>query len=65
MLPSFKGICANDRVTFRTPRGELISGRANALLLFPSHVVVDIGQGRPAVVDGRNYVKHSSKGKQS
>jgi len=47
MLSVFHGIEARARVTYRTPQGATATGRACALLLFPAHVVVDAGRGRP------------------
>ncbi len=62
-MGTFKGIRAGDRVTFRLPLGRLAEGRAQAFLIFGSHVVVDAGgaHGRPVVVDERNYVAHKPK----
>jgi hypothetical protein len=63
----FKGIQAGDRVTFLTPRGHKSEGRARALLLFPTHVVVNCGgrHGTPAVVNERNYVCHTRRRRRS
>lgn len=66
---SFMGIKPRDIVKFRTPQGRVLSGRAQALLLFPEHVVVSVMGSRygqqPVVVTESNYVSHkqSSWGK--
>lgn len=41
-----------DIVTFRTRDGREMRGRANGLLLFPTHAVLDMGgkYGKPQVV---------------
>lgn len=56
--PGFRGIGPNDRVTYRTPQGQLLTARAQRGLLFAFHVVCDAGGGRPVVVDAYNYVSH-------
>jgi hypothetical protein len=47
----------NDRVTISTPHGQ-VTGRANGLLFFPDHCVIDIGgrHGTPAVADASNII---------
>ena len=57
----FKGIKGGDRVKFRNAFGAVLNGKANALLIFPEHVVVDCGgkHGRPQVVAESNYVSHA------
>jgi hypothetical protein len=61
-MDNFKGIRPGDRVTFRTAHGARLTGRAQRLLCFPSHVVVtvpwDARGARPIVVDARNYIAH-------
>lgn len=57
----FKGIKAGDRVYYRDRFGNRNSGKANALLLFPDHVVINVGAGRPQTVDASNYMKHTPK----
>lgn len=55
------GIRPRDLVKFRTPQGQVATGRAQALLLFPNHVVVSLmgsRSGQPAVVSESNYVSH-------
>ena len=62
MIPyTFKGIQPGDTVRYKTPQGQVFSGRANPLLLFGFHVVVDRGNGRPIVVNANNYVSHRGK----
>ena len=58
----FKGIKGRDRVFYRDRFGVVRAGKANALLLFPEHVVVDAGghYGKPVVVSETNYVYHRS-----
>ena len=58
MLETFKGIEPRAIVRYRTPQGDVRRARACPLLLFPSHVVCDMGDGRPVVVDSYNYVSH-------
>lgn len=57
---SFMGIRPGDRVTFSTPQHERRTGRAQLLLVFESHVVVNLGgrYGTPQVVDSSNYISH-------
>ena len=57
---SFQGIRPRDLVQYRTPQGQTGFGRAQALLIFPSHVVVNRcgSNGQPVVVNERNYVSH-------
>jgi hypothetical protein len=57
---TFKDIKPRDLVQFRTPQGRVGYGRAQALLLFPEHVVVNRSgtYGQPAVVNALNYVSH-------
>lgn len=63
---SFKNIRSGDRVFYREREGlgdlKLKSGKANGLLLFADHVVVNIGgkYGVPKVVDALNYDHHKS-----
>ena len=55
-----------DRVTIRTPQGQLRSGKAVSLLFFANHCVLNMGgkYGTPAVADQRNIVAvKSAKGK--
>lgn len=61
MSGTFQGIRAGDRVTFVTAHGQTLTGRAQLLLCFPTHVVVNCGgaHGRPAVVNASNYVSHT------
>jgi hypothetical protein len=58
----FRNIRAGDRVAYITPQGQTFTGRAQRLLCFPSHVVVDAGRGRPVVVDESNYRGHRWRG---
>jgi hypothetical protein len=62
MLNTFHDIRPGQTVHYRTPQGEMRKGRACRYLLFPAHVVVDTGRGRPRVVDATNYVRHGRKG---
>jgi hypothetical protein len=57
---TFKGIRPRDLVQYRTPQGQTAYGRAQALLLFAEHVVVNRSgtYGQPAVVNALNYVSH-------
>ena len=69
-LELVRSIRGGDRVTARFPAGLRISGRkavpeyrnrtgvANGLLLFPGHVVINLGGrfGTPGVVDASNIV---------
>lgn len=57
---SFQGIQPGDRVRFTTPQGQVRSGKAQPLLIFESHVVVNCGgaYGTPAVVNIVNYLSH-------
>jgi hypothetical protein len=54
----FNGIRAGDIVRYRTPQGQSFTGRAQAMLLFATHVVIDRGNGQPQVVNADNYVTH-------
>lgn len=56
----FKDIKAGDLVFFKDRSWNRASGKANALLLFPDHVVVNIGgrHGTPMVVNEANYISH-------
>ena len=48
-----------DRITIRTPQGNEVTGRVQRLLIFRgSHVVIDIGHGRPMVADASNIIRH-------
>lgn len=58
---TFKGIQGGDTVRYKTAQGQVFSGRANPLLLFAFHVVVDRGAGQPVVVNDSNYVAHRGK----
>lgn len=60
---SFKGIQAGDRVYFTTPQGQERSDKAQLLLIYADHVVVNCGgaHGTPAVVTDRNYVRHTGR----
>lgn len=64
-MSTFRNIKAGDRVTFWQSQGagqprKLRTAPAQALLIFPYHVVVNLGgkHGRPAVVDATNYESH-------
>lgn len=48
-----------DIVTYHTTMGQVRRGRANGLLLFPTHAVLDTGgkHGRPEVVYPGQIVK--------
>lgn len=61
---AFKGIRGNDRVSYRDRFGDVKSGKANPLLIFPGHVVINVGgkYGTPVVVNDSNYVSHKSAG---
>lgn len=52
-----------DRVTIRNAQGQFRSGKANKLLFFANHVVLDMGgrYGTPAVADQRNIVNVSKR----
>ena len=52
----FKNIKPRQRVYYSDQFGKMRSGKANPLLLFPDHVVIDIGNGRPVVVNDDNYM---------
>lgn len=56
---SFANIKPGDRVTIRTPQGQEVTGKAQALLIFPTHAVLNMGgkYGRPAVATERNLVR--------
>jgi hypothetical protein len=60
---NFKGIRSGDRVTYRTPQGQVKTGTAVGLLLFPDHVVINVGgkHGTPQVVDASNFVSVTHK----
>lgn len=47
------------RVTIRTNQGQLRTGVVNRLLMYPSHVVLNMGgaYGSPAVATAANIVK--------
>jgi hypothetical protein len=48
-----------DRITVRTPNGSTVTGRVCAALIFRgSHVVIDVGNGRPMVANESNIIKH-------
>jgi len=51
-------INAGDRVRFIDARGVVRTGTANALLLFPTHLVLDMGgaHGTPCVVMPRQII---------
>ncbi len=63
---SFKGIKAGDRIKFRQYAGLGLNGpeyrdavaKVNPLLIFPGHVVVNVGgkHGIPQVVDDANFI---------
>lgn len=55
---NFRNIRPGDVVVFRTAHGQTRSGRAQLLLCFPTHVVVNAGHGRPVVVNESNYLRH-------
>jgi hypothetical protein len=57
-MSALYGIRAGDRVTIAAAHGEA-TGRAQGLLLFPSHVVLNMGgkHGRPAVATAANIVR--------
>jgi hypothetical protein len=57
---SFKGIRAGDLVKYQDRFGHTFQGRAQALLCFDTHVVINIGglYGTPKVVNDSNYVSH-------
>lgn len=57
---TYMNVKAGELVLYRTPQGQIRSGRAKALLLFPTHIVVDAGNGRPVVVNASNYVRKVS-----
>lgn len=61
-MKTFQGIRRGDRVTFTDRFGHYRTGRAQALLLFPDHVVLNMGgrHGTPQVVDASNYVSHTT-----
>lgn len=46
----------NQILQFRTPQGQVCRGKVNPLLIFPTHVVVDRGNGQPVVVSDANVV---------
>jgi hypothetical protein len=54
---SFRDIKPGDRVWYSTPQGVTLCGRAQRLLCFDTHVVVDAGGGRPKVVNDTNFVQ--------
>lgn len=58
---TFRDIQAGEKVLYRTPQGQQCSGRAQRFLLFTTHVVVDRGNGQPAVVNESNYVRHVAR----
>ncbi len=71
---AFQNISAGDTVEFLRAgglnlRGEReyskAQGKANRLLLFPSHVVLNIGgkYGTPQVVDENNFLRIVRKGR--
>jgi hypothetical protein len=60
-MPTFRNIRAGDKVYYQTPQGQDGAGRAQMLLLFADHVVVDRGDGQPVVVNDHNYVRHVAK----
>ena len=51
-----------DRVTYRRPDGRIAAGTVNPLLVFPSHVVLNIGNNG-IVIDEHNIVgvRHKTK----
>ena len=57
-MSTFRGIHAGDRVTVRTPLGQFVTGRAQALLIFRDYCVIDAGgkHGRPIVANEVNTV---------
>ena len=60
-MSTFRGINPGDFVEFTDAHGNVRTGRAQLLLCFHSHVVVNTGgpHGRPQVVNGSNYLTHS------
>lgn len=73
---SFKNLVGNQRVYFRqyaglkfdsktgktSPEYKEASGKVNPLLVFNTHVVVNIGgkHGTPQVVDDKNFIRAGS-----
>jgi hypothetical protein len=60
MNRTFNGIRAGDVVAYYDRFDKVRTGRAQALLLFPTHVVVDAGGGRPVVVNRDNFAGNRS-----
>ncbi len=56
-------VSVGDLVTIRTPQGQTVSGRPNALLMFPTHCVLNLGgrYGTPGVANADNIVAVSPK----
>jgi hypothetical protein len=50
----------NARVTIRTQWGQ-VTGRANPMLFFDSHCVIDVGHGSPRVADADNIIAINGK----
>ena len=50
----------NARVTIRTAHGQ-VTGRANPLLFFAEHCVIDVGHGSPRVADASNIIAINGK----
>lgn len=59
---NFQNIRPRARVMYRDRFGQERTGRANPLLIFPTHVVLDIGgkYGTPQVVNDSNYIRHTN-----
>jgi len=55
---SFENLRGGDLIKFRLRDKELMA-KVQHLLVFPSHVVVNLGgrYGTPAVVDANNFIK--------
>ena len=53
-------IKAHTRVTIRTAHGQ-VTGRANPLLFFADHCVIDVGHGSPRVADASNIIAINGK----
>ena len=53
-------IKANARVTIRTAHGQ-VTGRANRLLFFADHCVINVGHGSPRVADASNIIAINGK----
>jgi hypothetical protein len=58
---TFQNIRPGTVVWYRTPQGQLHKGKAVRLLCFADHVVIDIGRGRPVVVNEENFVAVGAK----